>query len=40
MLIFAANKVIFGGAAGWLMHHKTREVGKIIRIQKLKGDIK
>ena len=31
MLIFAANKVIFGGArAGWLMHHKTGEVEKIL----------
>ena len=29
MLIFAANKVIFGGA-GWLMHHKTGEVEKIL----------
>ena len=31
MIIFAANKVIFGGArAGWLMHHKTGEVEKIL----------
>ena len=36
MLIFAANKVIFGGArAVWLMHHKTGEVDKILEFTDL-----
>ena len=42
MLIFAANKVIFGGArAGWLADASQNwRGGQNVRIQKLKGDIK